>query len=130
MLLLRYTALRISDVALLRWNRIRNGEIFIRTAKNGKPVKLPVHSDLDAALNVLPLPREASEGCPYLFWSGKGSERNAIETVSRTLRAVYKKSGVAGAMSHRFRHYATSRTMPPHGVSTPSCGTLAQNHEA
>ena len=35
-LLLRYTALRISDVAMLERNRIRDGEIFVRTTKNGK----------------------------------------------------------------------------------------------
>ncbi len=49
-LLLRYTALRISDVALLERNRVRDGEIFIRTTKNGKPVKLPVHANLQVAL--------------------------------------------------------------------------------
>jgi hypothetical protein len=42
LLLLRYTALRISDVATLGRDRIRNGEIFLRTTKNGKAVKLPV----------------------------------------------------------------------------------------
>jgi len=42
-LLLRYTALRISDVATLRRDRIRDGEILLRTTKNGKPVKLPIH---------------------------------------------------------------------------------------
>ena len=82
LLLLRYAALRISDVALMRKNRIRDGEIFIRTAKNGKPVKLPLHPELEAALNVLPEPRNAEEGCPYFFWSGKGTERTAIDTAS------------------------------------------------
>jgi site-specific recombinase XerD len=56
-LLLRYTALRISDVATLQRSRVRNGEIFIRTTKNGKVVKLPVHADLQTALDCLPTPR-------------------------------------------------------------------------
>ncbi len=43
-LLLRYTALRISDVATLERKRIRNGEIYLRTTKNGKSVRLPVHA--------------------------------------------------------------------------------------
>ena len=57
MLLLRYTALRISGVATLKRDRIRDGEIFVRTTKNGKAVRLPVHADLQAALDILPLPR-------------------------------------------------------------------------
>jgi integrase len=70
-MVLRHGALRISDVALLKKDRIRNGEIFLRTAKNGKPVRLPVHPDLQAALDVLPAPRAASSpDCPYFFWSG------------------------------------------------------------
>jgi hypothetical protein len=56
-LLLRYTGLRISDVATLWRDRIRDGEIFLRTTKNGKPVKLPLHPELRAALDLLPMPR-------------------------------------------------------------------------
>jgi site-specific recombinase XerD len=40
-LLLRYTALRISDVALLERSRVRNGEVLLRTTKNGKVVRIP-----------------------------------------------------------------------------------------
>jgi site-specific recombinase XerD len=104
-LLLRYTALRISDVATLQKNRVRNGEIFVRTAKNGKPVRLPVHRDLQTALEMLPLPRGAnSADCPYFFWSGNGGTQAAIRDARRTLEAVYAASGVARACSHRFRH--------------------------
>jgi integrase len=88
----------------LKRNRIRNGEIFIRTAKNGKPVKLPVHPELQAALDILPWPREGDENCPYFFWSGNGSERAFIRDVTRTMATVFKESGVKGAISHRFRH--------------------------
>jgi site-specific recombinase XerD len=67
-LLLRYSALRISDVATLAKNRVRNNEIFVRTTKNGKPVRLPVPADLQAALDVLPLPRGINDPeCPYFF---------------------------------------------------------------
>jgi site-specific recombinase XerD len=104
-LLLRYTALRISDVATLVKDRIRNGEIFVRTSKNGKPVRLPVHPDLQAALDILPLPRGAhGSECLYFFWSGHGSRSAVIRDATRTLGAVYSLSGVPGACSHRFRH--------------------------
>ena len=65
-LALRYTALRISDVATLERDRIRGGEIFVRTTKNGKVVKLPVHADLQAALDRLPIPRGRA-GPPLLL---------------------------------------------------------------
>ena len=104
-LLLRYTGLRISDVATLERRRIRDGEILLRTAKNGKPVKLPVHPELQAALEILPHPAGADgEECAYFFWSGKGSRRAWIRDVSRTMKTVFETSGVASAHSHRFRH--------------------------
>jgi len=59
-LALQYTALRISDVATLERDRIRDGEIFIRTTKNGKTVKLPVHPELQAALDILPIRRASA----------------------------------------------------------------------
>lgn len=41
-LLLRYTGLRISDVATLARERVRNGRIYLYTMKNGKPIFLPI----------------------------------------------------------------------------------------
>jgi integrase len=86
-------------------SRIQGGEIFVRTTKNGKQVRLPLHGDLQTALAVLPLPRGADgPNCPYLFWSGHGSRRAFITVAGRSVAAVFEASGVAGACSHRFRH--------------------------
>jgi len=109
-LLLRYTALGISDVAMLEKNRIRGDEIFVRTTKNGKPVRLPVHHDLKAALAVLPLPREADgPECPYFFWSGHGSPRAFIRDATRTLARVNEESGVPGRLLTSIPSYARDR---------------------
>lgn len=127
-LLLRYTALRISDVATLRKDRIRDGEIHVRTTKNGKAVRLPVHPDLQAALDVLPAPRGA-EGreCPYFFWSGNGTTRAVIRDVTRTLATVYKASGVPGACSHRFRHTLATEVLELGGTFEDAADILGDS---
>ena len=56
-LLLYHTALRISDVATLSRDRIRDGQIHVRTVKTGAKVFLPVPPDLQLALDALPAPR-------------------------------------------------------------------------
>ena len=127
-LLLRYTALRISDVALLERNRIRNGEILIRTTKNGKPVRLPVHPDLQAALDVLPLPRGGnSPDCPYFFWSGHGTRLAAIRDVTRTIETVFRASGVPGACSHRFRHTLATEILEMGGTLEEAADILGDS---
>jgi site-specific recombinase XerD len=107
-LTIRYTALRIGDVALLAKDRIsRDGSrwrIFLHTEKSGKPVFLPIPDELRLALNEVPTPRGASPDCRYFFWNGRMSERAAKSSVERTLRAVFRLSGVARAHAHRFRH--------------------------
>jgi site-specific recombinase XerD len=68
-----------------------------------------------------------------LFVCLKGPARGSRMTPAG-LRSLFRHhrqtTSVTQANPHRFRHYATSRTMPPHGVSTASCGALAQDHEA
>ncbi|MGH9343576.1 MAG: tyrosine-type recombinase/integrase, partial [Terriglobia bacterium] len=49
-LLLRYTGLRISDVATLARDRVREDRIYLYTMKNGKPVFLPIPAVLQGAL--------------------------------------------------------------------------------
>jgi integrase len=66
---------------------------------------MPVHPDLLAALDVLPLPRGSKDAdCPWFFWSGNGSKLAAIRDLTRTLETVFNASGVVNACSHRFRH--------------------------
>jgi integrase len=108
-LLLRYTALRVSDVALLERSRVHDGEIFVRTEKSGKAVRLPVYPELQQALDALPAPRGGDSR--YFFWSGNGSKASMIRDATRTLTVVFRASGVVGAHAHRYRHTLASEIL-------------------
>jgi site-specific recombinase XerD len=55
-LLLRYSGLRISDVSTLERDRVRDGQILLRTQKKGGQVFLPIPDELQQALDALPCP--------------------------------------------------------------------------
>lgn len=103
LLTLRYTALRIGDVAMLARDRVtldgRRWRIFVRTGKKGNPVFLPVPQEMKDALDAVPRKSES-----YFFWLGKNSPRTMVGIANRVLRSVFRKSGVKHAHSHRFRH--------------------------
>jgi integrase len=109
-LLLRHTAVRISDAATLRKDRVSwdaecaTWRIFLYTQKTGDAVYLPIPPVLKSALDALPLPRNAAQDCPFYFWNEITSRRAVVGIAERTLSAVFKKSGVKDAHAHRYRH--------------------------
>jgi site-specific recombinase XerD len=104
-LLLRHTALRISDVALLERARVDGGVILLHTHKTGATIRLPIPNELQAALEAVPAPRGSTpKTSTHFFTNGAASVRTSISVAERCLRAVFKKSGVADAHAHRFRH--------------------------
>jgi len=68
-LLLNNTALRVSDVAMLARDRVRDGRILVHTKKTGDTVYLSVWSDTQVALDALPIPRGGSNEPRYFFWN-------------------------------------------------------------
>lgn len=106
-LLLRHTALRISDVCTLRRDALcldtekSKWRVFVRTQKSGEPVFLPIPDTLKLALDAVPLPRNAAADCPYFFWNGNTARRAVAGIAERALAAVFKKSGVKNAHAHR-----------------------------
>jgi hypothetical protein len=87
-----------------REDRMRRGEIYRRTTKNGKPIKLPVHADLQAALDILPY-RGARPGRTARFTSGAATAR-AVPS-SETLPEPwprFSKIGRAGCLLAPLRH--------------------------
>lgn len=116
-LLLRHTALRISDVCTLRRDAVSwdveksTSRIFVRTQKSGEPVFLPIPESLKLALDALPLPRNAAADCQYFFWNGNTARRAVVGIAERALAAVFKKSGVKNAHAHRYRHTLATRLL-------------------
>jgi integrase len=107
-LTLRYTALRIGEVALLARDRISQDggrrRIFLRTEKSRKAVFLPIPAELKATLDTVPMPRGCDEDSHWYFWNGVSSERAMKGIAERSLAAVFKSSLVPGAHAHCFRH--------------------------
>jgi integrase/recombinase XerC len=116
-MVLRATALRVSDVCTLRkdaisWDDVSGTwRIFLRTQKTGDAVLLPIPEQLKLALDSLPLPRNAALDCSYYFWNAITSRRAAVGIAERTLGTVFKKSGVTNAHAHRFRHTLATRLL-------------------
>ena len=117
LMLLRHTALRVSDVCTMKrdavsWDQAKSTwRVFLHTQKTGEPVFLPIPNELKLVLDALPLPRNAAADCPFYFWNGHTSRRAAVGIAERTLSAVFKKSGVAKAHAHRFRHTLATRLL-------------------
>jgi site-specific recombinase XerD len=115
-LTLRYTALRISDVAMLRTDAITRDAktkawmLYVRTLKSGARVFVPIPADLKFALDALPAPRNAPADCEYLFCTGL-NKRSATGVAERTLSAVFRRSGVVDAGAHRYRHTLATRML-------------------
>jgi integrase len=116
-LLLRHTALRVSDVCTLRkdavsWDAEHNTwRVFLYTQKTGDPVFLPIPESLKLVLDALPRPRNGAQDCAYYFWNGESSRRAVVGIAERTLSAVFKKSGVKNAHAHRYRHTLATRLL-------------------
>jgi len=116
-MLLRHTALRISDVAALRKDAVSRDQenaiwrVLVRTQKTGEPVYLPIPETLKMALDALPPPRNSAQDSPYYFWNGVTSRRAVVGIAERTLAAVFKKSGVKDAHAHRYRHTLATRLL-------------------
>lgn len=123
-LLLRYTALRISDVATLQRDRIRNGQILLHTLKTGGTVYLPIVPELQRAIDALPIPRNAPPDCQGLFWNGLTSRRAVVGIAERTLVAVFKVSRVRGAKAHRFRHTLATEILTRGGTEQDAADIL------
>jgi len=85
-LLMRWSGLAIIDaVTLKRASLTENNALFLRRAKTGNPVYVPLPP------KVAQLLRELSSDNPlYFFWSGHGDPRSAVHGYTRSLRKLFR----------------------------------------
>jgi integrase len=127
-LLMRFYGLRISDVATLRRDRVQDGEIMLHAMKNGESLWLPLYPEVSEALERVPQPR-TGDGSEYFFWHGRGDPAQYVRTVERTLGAMFRESGVKGAVAHRFRHTLTTEILVSGGSIEDAANILGDNPE-
>ena len=99
---LRWTGLRIRDVVQLHRLMVSETHVIVRTQKNGKPVKLPLHPEMKEAL--------AGMRGEYFFWSGSGNPKSCVGDWQRTLRRLGVIAG-AHIHAHRWRHYFATQLL-------------------
>jgi integrase len=95
-LTMRYTGLRIGDTIRLSKTQVSDGKVFVRTAKTGQPVTVPVPLDVVTAL------AKVQNGSDRYFWTGKNI-RSAVSNWSRYLSTVFEIAKIPDGHSHRFR---------------------------
>lgn len=95
-LTMRYTGLRIGDAIRLSKSQVSDGKVFVRTAKTGQPVTVPVPPLVVEALH------KADSGSEQYFWTGKNI-RSAVSNWSRYLARVFELAEIQDGHSHRFR---------------------------
>ncbi len=128
-LLFRFYGLRVSDVATLKKERIKGDYIFLHALKNGAPIWLPLYPEVKRALNNLIQPQGTIGECEYFFWSGRGSREEHIKTVTRTLKAMFRASGVRDAHPHRFRDTLATEILIKGGTVEDCANILGDSPE-
>jgi integrase len=95
-LTMRFTGLRIGDAIRLSKSQVSNGTVFVRTAKTGQAVTVPVPPQVVQALD------KAHNGSERYFWTG-ANIRSAVSNWSRYLGRVFELADIGDGHSHRFR---------------------------
>jgi integrase len=95
-LAMRYTGLRIGDTIRLSRSHVSEGKVFVRTAKTGQPITVPVPKEVLTTL------AKIENRADSYFWTGKNI-RSAVSNWSRYLTKIFDLAGIKDGHSHRFR---------------------------
>jgi len=97
-LVLRYSGLRLGDVATLRTDRLIGQKIQLYTAKTGTPVYCVLPEFVADLLNCLPRISER-----YFFWTGNSTKHTVNGIWQRILQSLFELAGIKNGFAHRFR---------------------------
>jgi len=116
---LKWTGMRIGDAVQFSKDTIKDGQIILRTQKNGKRVSIPLHPETKLALEKI------ENGNHYYFWSGKGSTKSSVSDWCRTFMRLSKIAEVR-VTGHRFRHTLIVKLLS-NGIPISEVAAIAGN---
>ena len=102
-LVMWYTGLRVRDVVTLKKDRIKDGKLFLRTAKTGTDVFCPLPPIVIEALDQI----GSKNG--FYFWSGQSKPKSAVGNYQRALKTLFELAGTPRVHAHLFRHTFAKR---------------------
>jgi integrase len=115
-LVLKFAALRISDVVRLEKDHIKDLELRRRAKKNFQPVELRVTDELLMALNGF-----EHKSQRYFFWTGYGDWETAAKDWSGRILKLWRAASIEGG--ERRRSHAFRATLVDGVLSLPN-GTM------
>jgi site-specific recombinase XerD len=110
-LLMRFAGLRISDVVTLSREHIQGNYLVKRAVKNNRLIRVELPGFVLQALAITPHPKAAPKDSKMYFAGPGSSRRSLLSGAERSMRSVFKLSGVEGAHCHRFRHTLASELL-------------------
>src|SRR3990167_4874094 len=113
-LLMLHTGLRVSDAVAFRSDKLKDGCAWVRAKKNGREVPVMLPAAVLGELRVL--------SCGEWLFAANG-QPPSLKAWQHTLERIYRESGVAGAINHRFRHTLCSRLLA-NGATIHDCADI------
>src|ERR1700722_1562001 len=97
-LVLRYSGMRLGDVATLSTDRLIGQKIQLYTAKTGTPVYCVLPQFVAGLLECLPRISER-----YFFWTGNSTTHTVNGIWQRALQSLFRLAGIKKGVAHRLR---------------------------
>jgi integrase/recombinase XerD len=120
-LTLRYSGLRIRDVALLSADKLKHNKLLLYSAKTGVPVYIPLPDFVAKEVHRAGALRSGK----YFFWSGRGEIKSCVNDWQRSLARLSKLAGVK-FHAHQLRD-SFAVDLLSNGVSLEDVATLLGN---
>jgi integrase len=99
-----FTGMRRGELLGLKWEQIRNGQIYLTKTKSGKPRQIPVSDRLAEVLREV---RQANQlKFEFVFCDSKGRR---FQDVNSSFAAAKRRAGIEDFRFHDLRHTFASR---------------------